>query len=368
VATPITVKSFLSPEHNIGGLTVSQYLARLAAEATTVINAIDYGRTIRWLAARRAMIALHEESIEACYQMTAEESLRLTAMGDIERLDEIASIGTYLKTSRIEIGRAADEAAERAAEKIKNPGIQTGTPWGVATIDKVAPCLQPGDLTVLGARPGMGKTALASSVSARIAKRGYRIVFFSLEMTAVRLADRVIADLCYEPPLIDFRRERSGPITYFDIARGNVDPADFDLIEDARRQLQSYPLIIDEQPALTVGQIQVRARKEQQRFERKEQTLDLVVVDHIHLMRASDRYAGNRVHELTEISGGLKTLAKELSRSSAGFVPVESAGRNPRTQAPSAFGFARQRLDRAGRRRRNLRLPRGILPQESKGR
>jgi replicative DNA helicase len=69
VATPITVKSFLSPEHNIGGLTVSQYLARLAAEATTVINAIDYGRTIRWLAARRAMIALHEESIEACYRL-----------------------------------------------------------------------------------------------------------------------------------------------------------------------------------------------------------------------------------------------------------------------------------------------------------
>jgi replicative DNA helicase len=339
VASPITLRSFLPADLNIGGLTVGQYLARLAAEATTVINAADYGLTIRVLAARREMIALHEDSIEACYGMTADESLRAIATAGIERLDEIASIGTYVKATRIEIGRAADEAVDRLAEMIKNPGVKPGTPWGVTTIDDVAPCLQPGNLTVVGARPGMGKTAVASSCGLRMTKRGFGVLFFSLEMTGVDIATRVIADICYDPPLLtEFRRKPIKPITYFDIARGKVDAADFDRIEDARRLLRSLPFIIDEQPALTIGQIQARARKEQQRFERKGQTLALVAVDHVHLVRASDRYAGNRVHELTEISGGLKALAKELH------VPVlalcqlnrqvEARGDKPRDKIP----------------------------------
>jgi replicative DNA helicase len=312
VASPITVKSFLSPDQQIAGLSISQYLARLAAEATTVINAIDYGLTVRVLAARREVIALSEDLSEACHEMTADESLRVIATGGIERLDEIASIGTYVKATRIEIGRAADEAVDRLAERIKNPGAQTGTPWAVTAIDKVAPCLQRGDLTVFAGRPGMGKTGIAVSCCLRSAKRGYRIAFFSLEMMGVAIATRAISDLCYDRPVIDFRRERSGPIPYFDIAYGTVEPRDFDRIEDARRQLQSLPFIIDEQPALTVGQIQTRARREQQRFERKGQTLDLAVVDHVQLVRASNHYKGHRVHEVTEISGGLKALAKEL--------------------------------------------------------
>jgi replicative DNA helicase len=249
VASPITVKSFLSSEHEVGGLTVSQYLARLAAEATTVINAFDYGHSVRVLAARREMISLSEDLTEVCYEMKADESLRTIATASIERLDEIASIGTHVKASRVEIGRAADEAVERLGEMIKNPGARTGTPWGLTRMDETAPCLQRGDLTVMAGRPGMGKTGVALSCCLRTAKRGHRVAFFSLEMMAVSLATRAIADLCYDRLRLDFRRERFKPISYFDIAYGNIDPVDIDRIEDARRQLQSLPIVIDEQPA-----------------------------------------------------------------------------------------------------------------------
>jgi replicative DNA helicase len=122
-------------------------------------------------------------------------------------------------------------------------------------------------------------------------------------MTADALANRAIADLCYHS------RSR---ITYFDIEEGNVTNEDYERIEDARRLLHTIPIVIEDQAALTVAQIAARARKEQQQLERKKQTLDLLVVDHLHIARPSNRYSGHRVHEVSEISAGLKALAKEL--------------------------------------------------------
>jgi replicative DNA helicase len=212
------------------------------------------------------------------------------------------------------MGRAADEVVERLAEMIKNPGRRTSVPWGLEELDKAAPCLKRGDLAVLGGRPGMAKTGSALSCSLRAAKYGYQILFFSLEMTADALTNRAIADLCYDcsRSIADLCRERPQPIAYFDIDQGKITDADFDRIEDARRLLHTIPFVIEEQPALTVQQIAARARKEQQLLERKEILLDLVVVDHMHLVRPSNRYSGHRVHEVSEISAGLKALAKEL--------------------------------------------------------
>jgi replicative DNA helicase len=129
------------------------------------------------------------------------------------------------------------------------------------------------------------------------------VLFFSLEMTAAELTIRAIADLCYDP---------RQPISYSELQRGNITDADWDRIEDARRLLHTIPFVIEEQPALTVSQIAARTRKEQQRAERQGAALDIVVVDHVHRMAATNRYAGNRVHEVSEISAGLKDLAKEL--------------------------------------------------------
>jgi replicative DNA helicase len=116
----------------------------------------------------------------------------------------------------------------------------------------MAPVLQPGRLVVLAGRPGMGKTRVALASMLHAARAGSRVLFFSLEMTAQELANRTIADLCYDP---------RKPIAYSDLERGDVTDEDYDLIEDARRLLHTIPRVIDEQPAVTVSQIAARARK-----------------------------------------------------------------------------------------------------------
>jgi replicative DNA helicase len=301
-ATPITLKTFLPPD-DIAGLKPSQYLARLAAEATSVIMVEGYGREIRELAARREIIAAGEDLIEAGHE-PGRLTAKLVAAGGIERLDEIVAVDGRTQATRFEIGRAADDVVTHIAELLQNPAQQTSVTWGLREFDKMAPCLKPGHLVVLAGRPGMGKTGAALSSMLRAARGGSRVLFFSLEMTAQALANRAIADLCYDP---------RQPIAYFDLERGSVAEADWDRIEDARRLLHTIPIVIEEQPALSVSQIAARARKEQQRLGRQDAALDIVVVDHVHIMAATNRYAGARVHEVSEISAGLKALAKELS-------------------------------------------------------
>jgi replicative DNA helicase len=299
-ATPISLKTCMPPD-GIAGLRPSHYLARLAAEATSVVMAADYAHQIRELAARREIIAAGEDLIEASNQpggLTA----RLVAAGGIERLDEIVALDGRAQATRFEIGRAADDASTHIAELMRNPGQRSVT-WGLRDLNKMAPCLKPGALVVLAGRPGMGKTGAALASMLRAARNGSRVLFFSLEMTAQALANRAIADLCYDP---------RQPMGYFDLEGGNVADADWDRIEDARRILHGIPFVIEEQPALSVSQIAARARKEQQRLERQDAALDIVVVDHVHIMAATNRYAGSRVHEVSEISAGLKALAKEL--------------------------------------------------------
>src|SRR5262249_23296863 len=153
-------------------------------------------------------------------------------------------------------------------------------------------------------RPGMGKTGLAVSSALQSARAGNHVLFFSLEMTATSLADRVLSDLCFD------RNER---IPYFDISNGHITNEQAERVIDVSRTLGMLPLKMEQQAWLTVSQITARARKYKQALERDGKTLELVIVDHMHIIKPSERYSGNRVGELTEISGGLKTLAKELN-------------------------------------------------------
>jgi replicative DNA helicase len=227
---------------------------------------------------------------------------RMVATGAIERLDEIVAVDGRAHATRFEIASAADDAITHIAELIQNPN-RRALNWGLRELDNLAPCFDAGNLVVFAGRPGMGKTGVVLSSMLRAAREGFRVLFFSLEMTAQALAMRAIADLCYDP---------RQPISYFDLQRGKIADTDWDRIEDARRLLRTVPLIVEEQPAVTVSQIATRARKEKQRLERQGATLDGIVVDHIHIMAATNRYAGSRVHEVSEISAGLKALAKEL--------------------------------------------------------
>jgi replicative DNA helicase len=300
-ATPITLKTFLPSDIDVAGLTISQYLARLAAEATTVINAADYGHEIRELAARRDIIAAGEDLIEAGHEPGGLNS-RMIATGAIERMDEIVAVDGRAHKTRFTIGEAADDAITHIAALMQNPNQRTVT-WGLCELDKMAPVLEPGNLVVFAGRPGMGKTGVVLSSMVRAARKGFHALFFNLEMTARSLTLRALTDIAY-----DYRL----PISYSDAARGKIENDEYDRIEDARRILETLPIVIEEQPALSVSQIAARTRKEQQRLERQGAALDIVVVDHVHIMAATNRYAGARVHEVSEISAGLKALAKEL--------------------------------------------------------
>jgi len=138
----------------------------------------------------------------------------------------------------------------------------------------------------------------------QVAEQRANVLLFSLEMPADRVADRMLSDALYNV---------RSPITYFNIVRGNVSNEQAEAIIDAQRAMRGLSIKIDPQSALTASQIAARARRHKQLLEHKGRTLDLVIVDHLHIMRASSRYAGNRVAEITEISAGLKALAKELN-------------------------------------------------------
>lgn len=285
----------------ICGITVNQYVARLAAEATTVINAPDYARTVRDLADRRRMLA----TAETIQSLVAADAPTLdTATNAIELLDGIVSSRTEASAQSIMLGDAAVSSIERMQTAMANPGQLTGLATGLHSLDDRTGGLQRGEFIVLAGRPGMGKSALAVTVARLMAGAGLNVLLNSLEMTKEALADRALADIAWD---------RRDPIAYSNISRGKVTMAQAERLAEAARLFRGLPLRIDPQGGLSVSQIAARARKYKRTLERKGKTLDALIIDHMHITRASDRYAGNAVRETTEISGALKALAKELN-------------------------------------------------------
>jgi replicative DNA helicase len=307
VATPITLKTFLG-DQDLGGLTIPQYLARLAAEATTVINAEDYGRTIHDLAVRRRLIEIGEDMVNEAYDSAVDVSPREQIEDAERKLYELAETGRYdggFQTFSTALTTAIDVAANAYRRDGKLSGIATG----LADLDRQMGGLQPSDLVILAGRPGMGKTALATNIAFNVAKayRGEKqpdgsvktvnggvVGFFSLEMSAEQLATRIIA-------------EQSG-IPSYKIRRGDIREDEFYRVTDAARDMQTIPFYIDQTGGLSIAQLAARARRL-----KRQRGLDLLVVDYLQLLSGSSKRSDNRVQELTEITTGMKALAKELS-------------------------------------------------------
>ncbi|QFU16621.1 replicative DNA helicase [Microvirga thermotolerans] len=307
VATPITLKTFLG-DQDLGGVTVSQYLARLAAEATTVINAEDYGRTIYDLAIRRNLIAIGEDMVNVAYDAPVDSSPRDQIEEAERRLYELAENGRYDGGFQ-RFSEALTQAIDMAAAAYKREGKLSGISTGLIDLDRTLGGLQPSDLIILAGRPAMGKTSLATNIAFNIAKayqaekqpdgtmktvNGGIVGFFSLEMSAEQLATRIIA-------------EQSGVPSY-KIRRGDMREDDFYKITEAAREMQSIPFYIDQTGGISIAQLAARARRL-----KRQRGLDVLVVDYLQLLSASAKKGENRVQELTEITTGLKALAKELS-------------------------------------------------------
>ncbi len=289
-------------DQDLGGVTVFQYLARIAAEATTVINAPGYAKAIRDAARMRTIFETARAAIDA---MT---SGAITDPGEyaswmIQELDSVVTSGQSRSVKRMRLGDSAATVLDRVRDA-QMGRVRKGAPYGLPTLDRATLGMRDDQLIIMAGRPGMGKTTAGLHVSLAAARAGFGTVFFSLEMNDVELAERALAAAAYNS---------RDPISYRAIAEGSkIDEAAYRRLDDARRELDELPFEIEQQPGLTVAQIAARARNLRTRFERQGMFLGLVVIDHIGLIAASKRYSGNRVQEMTEISTSLKRLAKEL--------------------------------------------------------
>jgi replicative DNA helicase len=281
------------------GLTIGQYIARLAAAASLPRNAVAYAKQIREFSNRRKILAMAETM---SIGIKGNQSAADIAGAGIELLDEIAAQASAGNTPQVSIRDADDEALTIMQHRMNNPGL-AGISSGLKSLDGKTGGLKRGDLLVLAGRPAMGKSAVGICISNAAARAGEPTLFFSLEMSAPSLASRGMADVAYE---------KGRPIPYFSIDNGQLSDVEAERIIEAGRLRREWPLKIDPTPGLTVSQIAARARKHSQALERQGKRLGLIVVDHLHLVMPSGRYSGNRVHEITEISGALKRLAKEL--------------------------------------------------------
>ena len=309
VATPVTLKTFLAADIDVAGLTVPQYLARLAAEATTVINASDYGRTIYDLATRRSLILVGEDMVNVAFDAPVDFAPQDQIEEAERRLYELAETGRYGSGFQ-RFASALTTAVDMAARAYQRDGKLSGLATGLSDLDRLMGGLQQSDLVILAGRPGMGKTALATNIAYNVAKHwrgetqpdgrmatvdGGIVGFFSLEMSAEQLATRIISE--------------QAEIASHKIRRGQINTSDFDRIVAIAREMEDIKLFIDETGGLSIAQLAARARRL-----KRQRGLDLLVIDYIQLLQGSTRRAmEGRVQEVTEITTSLKALAKELN-------------------------------------------------------
>jgi replicative DNA helicase len=300
IADPVTLKTLFEHDEDLVDIGGAAYLADLAASAATVINAGEYGRILHDLYLKRQLIALGQDVVNDAFGAEVDETADQQIEKTEHRLFELAATGEFEGGFRPFKDTLLD-AIKMAEAAHKREGRLSGVPTGLRDLDKLLGGLHRSDLVILAGRPSMGKTALATNIAFNAAYTNRRtqddgavVGFFSLEMSAEQLASRIIS----EQTNISSDRMRKGELTN----------DEFNRLAVGSQELYATPIFIDDSPALSVAQLRTRAR----RLKRTEK-LGLIVVDYLQLMSPgpASRHDG-RVQEISEITRGLKTLAKEL--------------------------------------------------------
>ena len=308
IANPITLKTYFENDEALDAVGGATYLARLASSAATIVNAREYARQIHEHRIRRRLIEIGEDMVNDAYDPSVDESAEDQIERSEKSLFDLAEAGRNDRDFRGFRDVIADTLKVMEAAFRQDSGM-TGVATGLRDLDDLLGGLHRSDLVVLAARPAMGKTAFATNVSFNAARRyragvdeagnarvedGAVVGFFSLEMSAEQLVGRILA-------------EESG-IPSEMLRRGNINARDFEAVVRASQALVDIPLFIDDTPALTIGALRTRARRL-----KRQHGLSLIVVDYLQLVRPSGRTnADNRVQEVSEVTQGLKALAKEL--------------------------------------------------------
>ena len=287
----LTVTSELKNNGTLKAVGGAPYLTDLTNFVPAATHAVGYAQLIQNCAIRRRLIQAGTEIAEQAYSPTNEvEEL----LGRAEKqLFDVS--GAQTKTEYVALEDLLADAFTRIEELHKNKGALRGLKTGFRDLDHKTAGLQPGDLVIIGARPAMGKTTFAQNLAYNVSTINNKAtLFFSMEMAASEIVDRMISDI-------------SG-VDNWKIRTGNVTDDDFARIGDALGDMDETPLFIDDASSMTILELRNKARRMAH-----DHDLGMIIVDYLQLLQGSDRYAGNRVQEVTEISRGLKTLARELS-------------------------------------------------------
>ena len=300
VANPITLKNFFEKDNMLAEVGGTEYLVKLTRFSGSIKQAIDYAKIIHEMYLRRELVKISDKLSTDTINASVEEQNAENIIEDTERsLFSLAERGSFSQTF-LKFNQALDQTIEMATIAMKNDQGIVGVPTGLSELDEKLGGLHKSDLIILAGRPSMGKTALATNIAynaaQNILKRQEKssVAFFSLEMSSEQLSTRILSE--------------QARIKSDDIRRGKVTEEEVNRYIETSRNIYNLPLYIDETPAITIATLSNRARRIKRLF-----GLSLIVVDYIQLMRSTLSKNEGRVQEISEITQGLKALAKELS-------------------------------------------------------
>jgi len=296
LANPITLKNFFENEKD--ELNIPEYLVKITKFSSSTRQTIEYSKLIYDLYVKRQLIKISGDVIDAAKLNDIKNDGQKIIENFEKSLFDLAEKGSF-NSSLVKFDEAMRLTIEMASNAYKNEEGIVGVPSGLTDLDDRLGGLHKSDLVIIAGRPSMGKTALATNIAFNAAKkiqddtRKSSIAFFSLEMSSEQLSTRILAE--------------QSRIKSNDIRRGRISEEQFDKFIETSKNVSELPLYIDETPAISIAALSNRARRIKRLY-----GLDMVVVDYIQLMRASNFKEG-RVQEISEITQGLKALAKELS-------------------------------------------------------
>ena len=301
IANPITLKNYFEKDNMLSEVGGTEYLVKLTRFSGSAKQANDYAKIIHEMYLRRELIQISDQLNSNTLNANSQEQNAEKIIENTERsLFDLAERGSFSQ-SFLKFNKALDQTIEMATLAMQNDQGVVGVPTGLTELDQKLGGLHKSDLIILAGRPSMGKTALATNIAYNAAqtllKRQEKssVAFFSLEMSSEQLSTRILSE--------------QARIKSDDIRKGKVTEEEINRYIETSRNIYNLPLYIDETPAITIATLSNRARRIKRLF-----GLSLIVVDYIQLMRSnSNKNDNNRVQEISEITQGLKALAKELS-------------------------------------------------------
>jgi replicative DNA helicase len=296
LANPITLKNYFEDEKD--DLNIPEYLVKITKFSTSARQAIEYSKIIYDMFVRRELIKISEQTIDTAKLNDLDTNGQNIIENSERLLFDLAEKGSF-NSSLVKFDDAMKQTIEMASAAYKNEGGIVGVPTGLRDLDDKLGGLHQSDLIIIAGRPSMGKTSLATNIAFHAANniqdsgRKSSVAFFSLEMSSEQLSTRILSE--------------QAKISSNDIRRGRISNEQFDQFLETSKNIAELPLFIDETPAISIAAMSNRARRI-----KRLHGLDLVVVDYIQLMRGAFNNKDGRVQEISQITQGLKAIAKEL--------------------------------------------------------